>query len=211
MDEIFLKHDTDKSSKHNYYTRQYEKLLSDYKDTEGLSILEIGVYKGGSLRAWKEYFPNASVVVGVDILEEYRNNYELVEIGNATDETFMKYVNEKHGPFDIIIDDGSHRNSDVIKTFEIMFPLLKNKGIYIAEDTVTFKYPEFMDRNFPNHLNYFVQFLPFLNQGRFGDYCVDPFKIDKKTNCVYEYSIDKMEFGCSYIAISKLVREHWVA
>ena len=42
------------------------------------------------------------------------------------------------------------------------------------------------------------------------DNCVDPFKIQKQTNNVFEYSIDKIEFGCSYIAITKKVRTHWI-
>ena len=25
-----------------------------------------------------------------------------------------------------------------------------------------------------------------------------------------EYSIDKIEFGCSYIAITKKIRKHWI-
>lgn len=32
-----------------------------------------------------------------------------VEIGDCTNYDFMKYVNQKYGPFDIIIDDASHK------------------------------------------------------------------------------------------------------
>jgi hypothetical protein len=35
---------------------------------------------------------------------------------------------------DIIIDDGGHINSDVISSFEILFPKLNNFGFYIIED-----------------------------------------------------------------------------
>lgn len=210
MEEIFLKYNTDKNSKFHNYTRQYEKLFENYRDCK-LKVLEIGVYKGESLKAWKEFFTHEeTVVVGVDILEECKLCFENVEIGDSTDKEFMKMVHEKYGPFDIIIDDGGHRNGQVIKTFEIMFPLLNDKGLYIVEDTVCFNDYSFMDHDYPDHLNYFIQFLPFLNQHRKEDYCVDPFKNTKKTKNVFEYSIDKMEFGCSYIAISKLVRGHWI-
>ena len=42
------------------------------------------------------------------------------------------------------------------------------------------------------------------------DNCIDPFKIQKKTENVFEYSIDKIEYGCSYIAIHKKIRRHWI-
>jgi len=32
----------------------------------------------------------------------------------------------------------------------------------------------------------------------------------KKTENVFEYSIDKIEYGCSYIAIYKKNRTHWI-
>ena len=224
MDELFLQFDTDKSSKYHNYTRQYENLFEKFKHRSGIRMLEIGVFKGQSLKAWKSFFTD-SLVVGIDIDEECtqyndESNGIHVEIGNSTDIEFIKNVNEKYGPFDIILDDGSHKNIDVIRSFEILFPLLKNNGLYIVEDTVCFKDSGFLDLRGPNHLNYFGQFIPYLNQcrkhdsteeGSVKDYCVDPFKIMKKANNVFEYSIDKIEFGCSYIAISKLVRDHWIA
>ena len=42
------------------------------------------------------------------------------------------------------------------------------------------------------------------------DNCVDPFKISKKTDNIFEYSIDKIEFGVSYIAIHKKIRKNWI-
>ena len=107
-------------------------------------------------------------------------------------------------------------NSQVIQTFELLFPLLKDNGLYVVEDTVCYKSDEHIDENYPNHLEYFMKFIPFLNQWRFDstedikDHCVDPFKIMKKTTNVFEQAIDKIEFGVSFIAISKKVRSHWI-
>jgi len=42
------------------------------------------------------------------------------------------------------------------------------------------------------------------------DWCIYPFKIKKKKDNVFEYSIDKIEYGCSYIAIHKKNRNHWI-
>ena len=71
-------------------------------------------------------------------------------------------------------------------------------------------------KEYDNHLNYFFKYTPFLNQWRFNstigvkDHCIDPYKILKKTDNVFEYSIDKIEYGCSYIAIHKKLRKHWI-
>jgi demethylmacrocin O-methyltransferase len=47
------------------------------------------------------------------------------------------------GTFDLIVDDGSHINEHVIKTFEILFPKLKKGGIYVVEDTQTAYWEEY--------------------------------------------------------------------
>lgn len=222
MEEIFLRYDTDKNARHHNYPRQYENLFRDFKDKDGLKFLEIGVFGGNSLRAWRDFFTGKDrMILGVDICEEQKFEEDglHIEIGNATDKEFMERIHEQYGPFDVILDDGSHINVDVIRSFELLFPLLKDGGLYVIEDTICFKSKIHVHPAFPDHLTYFVNFVPFLNQCRFDsdeddgtkkDMCIDPFKIMKKTDNVFEYSIDKIEFGCSYIAVSKLLRKHWI-
>jgi hypothetical protein len=88
--------------------------------------------------------------------------------------------------------------------------------VYIVEDTICYKSLHHIDHKYDNHLEYFFKYTPFLNQWRFDsttgikDHCVDPFKIEKKTSNIFEYSIDKIEYGCSYIAIHKKLRKHWI-
>lgn len=138
LDEIGIKHGTDKSSLiHNYLTK-YEKYLP-FKQEDKLKFLEIGVLHGESLRMWKEYFHN-SEIIGIDLNsnakqhEEFRIN---IEIGSQFDSDFLKYVADKHGPFDIILDDGSHVNEHVIFSFQKLFNELKSGGVYIVEDVAT--------------------------------------------------------------------------
>ena len=104
-----------------------------------------------------------------------------------------------------------------LKTFESLFPLLDNNGIYIIEDTITYKSKRHFIKGYPNHLEYFTKFIPYLNQWCIDDgknknlnTITDPFKIIKKTNNYFEASIDKIEFGSSYICIYKKVRTHWL-
>jgi hypothetical protein len=94
--------------------------------------------------------------------------------------------------------------------------LLNDNGLYIVEDTICYKSNNHIFRNYENHLQYFFKYTQYLNQWRLDstegvkDHCIDPFKIKKKTENVFEYSIDKIEYGCSYIAIHKKIRTHWI-
>lgn len=222
MDECFLKYTTtDKSSRFHNYTRQYTEILAKYRD-KPIKFLEIGISKGGSLQGWRDYFHKDSVIVGIDLHETATiTDPDInIELGDATDKAVLDRLTEKYGTFDVIVDDGSHKNVDVIKSFEYLFPLLNDKGLFIVEDTSCFKPHPWVDithdSSYPNHLQYFVQFTPLLNQWRYDstsgprDFCCDPFKILKKTDNVFEYSIDKVEFGCGFIAIHKLIRTHWI-
>jgi hypothetical protein len=218
--DIFDKYNTDKNSSFHNYGRQYDALLKDYRN-KNLKYLEVGVLNGDSIHAMREVFKEATLILGVDINSECKKYEKIeegifVEIGDATDDKFIKFLTQKYGRFDIILDDGSHKNKDVIKTFETLFPLLNDDGLYIIEDTICYKAPEYLDYNYKNHLEYFFRYTAYLNQWRYDsetgkkDHCVDPFKILKKTDNPFEYSIDKIEYGCSYIAISKKLRAHWV-
>lgn len=224
VEEIFSKYNTDKNSLFHNYSRQYESVFQKFR-SENIKYLEIGVFQGESLKAMREVFQNAEFILGIDINPDCKQ-YEdaerniFVEIGDASDLVFLNYIKTKYGEsYDIILDDGSHTNEHVIKTFETLFSCVKEDGIYLVEDTICFKSDHHINRSYPDHLTYFVQFVPFLNQWRFDsteegsvrDHCIDPFKIQKKTSNPFEYSIDRIEFGCSYIVLHKKTRNHWIA
>ena len=218
--KILNKYDTDKNTNFHNYTRQYNTLLNDFKN-KPIKYLEIGVFNGGSLKAIRETFKHSPCILGLDInnkckiYEDVENNI-FVEIGDATDSDFIQQITKKYGSFDVILDDGSHTNKDVIKSFELLFPLLNDNGLYIVEDTVCYKSQNHIVQNYENHLQYFFNYTQYLNQWRYDstegvkDHCIDPFKIQKKTENVFEYSIDKIEYGCSYIAIYKKIITHWI-
>lgn len=221
LDTIFDRHDTDKNSSFHHYTRQYNSLFREIRD-KPIKYLEIGVFKGGSIKSMREAFRNVTCILGLDInpeckmFEDVTNNI-FVEIGDATDSNFLKRITETYGTFDLILDDGSHTNRDVIKTFEYLFPLLNDNGLYVVEDTICYKSASHIDPSYENHLDYFYKYTRYLNQWGLDDategtrtHCIDPFKLQKKTDNVFEYSIDRIEYGCSYIAIHKKIRSHWI-
>jgi len=132
--------------KHTHYFDVYDSFLSSLQE-EIPNILEIGVYNGGSLYMWKEYFPN-SKIVGIDI-DEYCKQFEdpssniFVELGDQCDSIFLHNINEKYGPFDLIIDDGGHESYQTIFSLKTLFPMLKNGGTYVIEDTFHSYWPEY--------------------------------------------------------------------
>jgi len=138
LDEIGLRHGTDKASSNHNYLEFYEIFLAPLRD-HALTILEVGVLNGASLRMWEEYFPQAKIV-GADILpdlkrfERGRITIEQVDQSNIEQLTSVAI---KHGPFDVIIEDGSHMWEHQITSLRTLFPFVKNDGLYIVEDLHT--------------------------------------------------------------------------
>lgn len=120
-----------------HFLEIYDNHFSRFEN-ERISILEIGVRTGASLRLWKQAFPNASII-GIDILQScfFEEDRIKVLIGSQRDEEFLRSVEREYGPFSIIIDDGSHIMRDQLTSFSILFPLLVDKGLYCIEDTNT--------------------------------------------------------------------------
>ena len=148
LTELAKYYKTDKWGGHNY-TPRYQTHFEHLRD-KPINLLEIGIggYKrdgagGASLRMWKAFFPKAQIV-GIDIEDKSFVDEDRIRSyqGDQTDPELLHRVNDECGPFDIIIDDGSHRSAHIIATFAILFPLLAENGIYVVEDTQTSYWPE---------------------------------------------------------------------
>lgn len=140
LDKIAIDKGTDKSSQIHNYCVKYEKWLP-FNRLEPIVLLEIGVLDGESLATWREYYPN-SKIIGIDIMESCKqyedlDNNVFVEIGSQDDPVFLSKVAEKHGPFDLIVDDGSHMNHHVIISFNSLIGSVKPEGVYVIEDCAT--------------------------------------------------------------------------
>lgn len=139
---------SDKWGEH-WYAQHYERHFLPLR-TKRLNILEIGIgggaatnAGGASLRMWTSFFPNSSIN-GIDLYDKSFLQSDRVKVfqGSQDDPDFLEHVIKEIGSPDIIIDDGSHRNEHVIKTFQILFPRLSDTGIYVIEDTQTSYWPE---------------------------------------------------------------------
>ena len=138
LDEIGLKHGTDKASSDHDYLRFYESFLEGKRLSE-LSILEVGVFNCQSLKTWEEYFPNGRIV-GVDITQgakRFERGRIAIEIADQSDIQQLTDVAVKHGPFDLVVEDGSHLCEHQITTLRTLFPFVRDEGIYIVEDLQT--------------------------------------------------------------------------
>ena len=137
LDELFIEHGADKASNCHFYSQWYEMFFRPIKD-EPVTLLEIGVFAGASMRAWREYFPNGEIS-GIDLRGDYEylisEGCKATYIMDQSDRQQVVAFNEAHrNEYSIILDDGSHVASDQIQTFEIMFEGLKSGGMYIIED-----------------------------------------------------------------------------
>lgn len=154
IENIFKHHQLKKSSKWYHYFDVYDRHLSKFKDEE-ITLLEIGVAEGGSLQIWKKYFSDKSRFFGIDIREDCKYEESQIEIfvGDQTDHNFLAKVIDKIGIPDIVIDDGSHVQSHILKTFDFLYPTLnENGGVYIIEDCHTAYWPRF-EGGVNSHLN----------------------------------------------------------
>ena len=83
--------DTNVHKWHHYFDI-YTKHFGHYRDRP-IKMLEIGVFRGGSLRMWKDYFHPDSTIVGIDIDKtckdhEIADRNVFVRIGSQADPGF---------------------------------------------------------------------------------------------------------------------------
>ena len=93
---------------------------------------------------WKKYFPFGRIY-SIDIYDKSKLQENRIKIfkGSQIDQIFLGKITKKIKTLDIIIDDGSHLNEHVITSFKILFPKLKDGGIYVIEDTQTSYWEDF--------------------------------------------------------------------
>lgn len=135
---LYENHTGKLSDKWSLYLTEYDRLLEIYRD-KPIRLLEIGIQNGGSLEIWSKYFDNALVFIGCDINPDcaqlsYEDTRITVIIGDANAPIVFEKIVQYSPKFEIIIDDGSHISSDIIKTFFLYFPHIVDGGIFIAED-----------------------------------------------------------------------------
>lgn len=128
-----------------HYFDVYDKHFARYRG-KPLVMVEIGVFHGGSLGMWKDYFGPQAKIVGVDInprAARFADDQVDIVIGDQSDRTFLRRLREQYSHIDILLDDGGHSMNQQIVTFEEMFDAVADDGVYMVEDVHTSYWPEY--------------------------------------------------------------------
>ncbi|MBC8105700.1 MAG: class I SAM-dependent methyltransferase [Anaerolineae bacterium] len=137
--DIFNRHQGKLMTKWAHYFDVYHRHLARFRGAP-CTIVEIGIYHGGSLEMWREYFGPQARIIGVDIEERARAlaapGTEIM-IGDQSDPAFLKQIAERAGSIDILIDDGGHEMHQQIQTLLHLYPRISSEGVYLCEDLHT--------------------------------------------------------------------------
>src|SRR5688572_29974797 len=158
LQEIFESHDDRLIHKWNHYFDIYERYLASYKG-KPVNILEIGISHGGSLQMWRKYFGPQANIFAIDVNPECKKFEDTgikIFIGSQEDESFLASLKPELPAIDILIDDGGHTMNQQRVSFHHLFPLVKDGGIYIVEDTHTSYWYEFHGGY--RHKNSFIEY-----------------------------------------------------
>jgi demethylmacrocin O-methyltransferase len=148
LDLLAALYGTDKFGEHEY-TPVYESLMRAAR-RRPVRLLEVGVggYEGAlggeSLRMWAGYFRRGRIYA-IDLYDKTALSRGRVQVFQCSqvDAPKLTALAQAHGPFDFVIDDGSHENAHQIETFRILWPHVKDGGIYIVEDVQTSYWPAY--------------------------------------------------------------------
>jgi hypothetical protein len=139
LEKIFTDHQGNVIHKWKHYFDIYDRHFLKFRNKAPV-ILEIGVYKGGSLEMWEQYFGKGVRIYGVDInpnCKKFEKENITILIGSQEDPGFLTELKKLIGAADIIIDDGGHTMKQLKTSFTHLYDLVKEDGVYLAEDLHT--------------------------------------------------------------------------
>jgi hypothetical protein len=141
--DLLIESGSDKFKRH-HYERYYTKWLEPYRSKRNVKLLEIGAERGRSLKLWHSYFDDPALILGLAYGASAQNvdsvamklDRAKVHFGDQSKKETMDYLKKK-GPWDIIIDDGSHVPQHVLISLFSLWSSIKPGGMYVIEDLET--------------------------------------------------------------------------
>ena len=185
LEQLINNDRTDKNTVHSYIPL-YQELLKGKKET-AKNVLEVGIYNGGSIKLWSEFFTNATIY-GLDISSDdvwdkikNKNNIKLYTSFDAYDEhTFKLNFLCKGIKFDFLLDDGPHTLESMLKFIKLYSQIMTDDGILIIEDVQDYKWIDLLKLAVPDNLQKYIKVYDLReNKGRYDDIV---FTIDKRIN-----------------------------
>ena len=189
LTELMNLYGSDKGGKNNHhnYSDFYSELFFN-KKKEIKNFLEIGLGtnditkvsnmgKDGiplaSLKAWRDYFENASIY-GADIDKNILKNENRIKTFyvDQTDPNTIKELFKNIGEvkFDVILEDGLHEYNANICFFENSIEHLTEDGIYIIEDVFYKDKDKFI--NYFNNTSYNYSIIDIYHKHNIANNCV---------------------------------------
>ena len=154
---------TDKNTAHSYLPT-YQKIFANKKET-AKHILEIGIYYGGSIKLWHDYFQNATIhaldIMPVNAIWDEIKNNNRISVYHSSDAYEEKFFNDnflnKDIKFDIMIDDGPHTLESMLTFIKLYSNVLANDGILVIEDIQSIDWIPILTNEVPDNLKKFIQ------------------------------------------------------
>ena len=183
LEQIVDNSRTDKNTVHSYLPL-YQNLLISKKET-AKNVLEVGIYHGGSIKLWSDFFTNATVY-GLDIMNinnvwegiKNKENIILHTSSDAYNDNFFitQFIN-KNIKCDFMLDDGPHTLQSMKQFIKLYSQIMSDDGILIIEDVQSWDWIDILKNEVPEHLKQFIKIYDLRpNKNRYDDIV---FTIDK--------------------------------
>ena len=154
---------TDKDTSHSYLPL-YQQLLINKKET-AKNVLEIGIYAGGSIKLWNDFFTNATIY-GLDIMnfssvwEEIKNK-DKIKLYTSVDAYNNDFFNttflDKKIYFDFMLDDGPHTLESMKQFIRLYSQIMTHDGILIIEDVQNWDWIDILKNEVPENLKQYIK------------------------------------------------------
>ena len=189
LTELMNFYGSDKGGKNNHhnYSEYYSQIFYNKKN-KIKNFLEIGLGTNNtelasnmgengkplaSLRAWRDYFPNAQIYGG-DIDRDILKDEDKIKtfFVDQTNPLTIASMFDKIGvkKFDVILEDGLHEFSANICFFENAIRFLDSDGVYIIEDVYYKDKNKFI--NYFKNLNYNFSVIDIFQEKNIAKNCV---------------------------------------
>lgn len=166
---------TDKNTTHSYLGL-YQDLLNGKKET-ARNVLEVGIFNGGSIKLWSDFFINATIYA-LDIIDDNciwdkLKNDEKIKIFSSTDaydESIFNSIFLDGIRFDFMLDDGPHTLESMKQFIKLYSKLMTDDGILIIEDVQSIDWIPMLVEVVPEHLKKYIMVYDLReNKGRYDD------------------------------------------
>jgi len=136
MGKLTELHNKYEAGKGDFLMEAYEEVFNGMENNKG-GLLELGIWKGGSLRMWRDFFKKMHII-GLDRNPKWMiKGEERISTYCVDQKDIPEYISEGEW-YDIIIDDCSHVGSLSRQSFNHLFHNnLKPGGLYVIEDWQT--------------------------------------------------------------------------